>query len=114
MSELKIVTPEECTIPDDTKRELVCNINQTLLSGKRVYNAARAHVGFVRKLAEASGWSVSHRQDDRGNVVQLLFTTSEDRVAPESASVCCIPSAMSLYPYNFIGLDQQWIGASPR
>jgi hypothetical protein len=106
MSELRIVTPDECTIPDDVKRELVDDINQTLISGKRVYNAARAHVGFVRKLAEASGWSVSHRPDDRGNIITLLFTTNEDRVEPVFAS--------APWPNTFSVAEPKWIGASSR
>jgi hypothetical protein len=111
MSELKIVTPEECAISEDTKRELVDDINQTLLSGQRKYCTARAHVGFIRGLAEASGWSVSHLPDDRGNVIGLLFTTSDDRVEP-----ACVATHASrvAWPNTLSVANPQWIGASPR
>jgi hypothetical protein len=73
MSELKVVTPEECTIPDAIKRRIVDDLNNVLTSGKRLYTAQRSHLEYIKAMASASGWLASAHHYD-GDTVDVAFS----------------------------------------
>lgn len=85
MSEFKIVTPEECPIPDAIKRRIVDDLNNVLTAGKRLYTAQRSHLEFIKALASASGWRASAHHYD-GDTVDVTFSILETSGSPEHCS----------------------------
>jgi hypothetical protein len=85
MSEFKIVTPEECAIPDAIKRRIVDDLNNVLTSGKRLYTTQRSHLEYIKTMATASGWLASAHHYD-GDTVDVAFSLLETSNSPEHCS----------------------------